>query len=146
VDAVARVKVDDVRTPRQILEDSRTIAVVGASRHEDKAAYAVPLQLKLHGWRVIPVNPYADQIWGEPCYVKLADIREPVDLVNVFRPSSQAAAVVREAVEIGAKAVWLQQGIVSAEARQIATDAGVDYVEDQCMAVIRAIERLSRRA
>jgi predicted CoA-binding protein len=135
-----------VRTPRQILEDSRTIAVVGASRHQDKAAYAVPLQLKLHGWRVIPVNPYAEQIWDETCYAKLADIPEPVDLVNVFRPSSQAAAVVREAVEIGAKAVWLQQGIVSAEARQIATDAGIDYVEDQCMAVIRAIERLNRRA
>jgi len=134
-----------VRTPRQILEDSRTIAVVGASRHKDKAAYAVPLQLKLHGWRVIPVNPYAEEIWGEHCYVKLADIPEPVDLVNVFRPSPQAASVVREAVEIGAKAVWLQQGIVSAEARQIATDAGIDYVEDQCMAVIRAIERLSRR-
>ena len=135
-----------MRTPRQILEDSRTIAVVGASRHEDKAAYAVPLQMKLQGWRVIPVNPYAERIWDEPCYARLADIPEPVDLVNVFRPSGQAAAVVRDAVAIGAKAVWLQQGIVSAEGRQIATDAGIDYVEDLCMAVIRAIERLSRRA
>jgi predicted CoA-binding protein len=135
-----------VRTPRQILEESQTIAVVGASRHEEKAAYAVPLQLKLHGWRVIPVNPYAQRIWDEPCYPKLADIPEPVDLVNVFRPSAQAAAVVAEAVAIGAKAVWLQQGIVSAQARQIAQDAGIDYIEDQCMAVIRAIERLSRRS
>jgi len=135
-----------VRTPRQILEDSQTIAVVGASRHEEKAAYAVPLQLKLHGWRVIPVNPHAQRIWDEPCYARLADIPEPVDLVNVFRPSAQAAAVVAEAVAIGAKAVWLQQGIVSAEGRQIATDAGIDYVEDLCMAVIRAIERVSRRS
>jgi uncharacterized protein len=134
-----------VRTARQILEDSRTIAVVGASRHEEKAAYAVPLQLKLHGWRVIPVNPYAERIWDEPCYAQLSDIPEPVDLVNVFRPSDQAAAVVRDAVAIGAKAVWLQQGIVSAQARQIATEAGIDYVEDLCMAVIRAVERLSRR-
>lgn len=134
-----------MRTPRQILEDARTIAVVGASRHQEKAAYAVPLQLKLHGWRVIPVNPYADRIWDEPCFASLADIPEPVDLINVFRPSEQAAAVVRDAVAIGAKAVWLQQGIVSAQARQIAIDAGIDYVEDQCIAVIRAIERLSRR-
>jgi predicted CoA-binding protein len=134
-----------VRTPRQILEESRTIAVVGASRHEEKAAYAVPLQLKLHGWRVIPVNPYAQRIWEEPCYAALTDVGEPVDLVNVFRPSAQAAAVVKDAVAIGAKAVWLQQGIVSAQGRQIAVDAGIDFVEDLCMAVIRAIERLSRR-
>jgi predicted CoA-binding protein len=135
-----------VRTPRQILEESQTIAVVGASRHEDKAAYAVPLQMKLHGWRVIPVNPHALRIWEEPCYPKLGDIPEPVDLVNVFRPSAQAAAVVADAVAIGAKAVWLQQGIISAQGREIATDAGIDYVEDLCMAVIRAIERLSRRS
>ena len=134
-----------MRTPRQILDESSTIAVVGASRHEDKAAYAVPLQLKLHGWRVIPVNPYADQIWDEPCYAKLADIPEPVDLVNVFRPSDQAATVVRDAAAIGARAVWLQQGIVSAEGRRIAAEAGMDYVEDLCTAVIRAIERLSKR-
>jgi uncharacterized protein len=133
-----------VRTPRQILEDSRTIAVVGASRHDGKAAHGVPLQLKLRGWHVIPVNPHAERIWGEACYAKLADIPEPVDLVNVFRPSAEAAAVVADAVAIGAKAVWLQQGIVSAQGRQIAIDAGIDYVEDLCMAVIRAIERLTR--
>lgn len=135
-----------MRTPRQILEESNTIAVVGASRHEDKAAYAVPLQLKLHGWRVIPVNPYATEIWGETCYPSLAAIPEPVDLVNVFRPSQQAGDVVKEAVAIGAKAVWLQQGIISPQGRQIATEAGIDYVEDQCIAVIRAIERVSKRA
>lgn len=135
-----------MRTPRQILEESTTIAVVGASRHEEKAAYAVPLQLKLHGWRMIPVNPYADRIWGEVCYPRLADVPEPVDLVNVFRPSGQAAAVVRDAAAIGAKAVWLQQGIVSAEGRQIAAEAGMDYVEDLCTAVIRAIERLTKRS
>jgi uncharacterized protein len=134
-----------VRTPRQILEQSNTIAVVGASRHEEKAAYAVPLQLKLHGWRVIPVNPYADEIWGERCYPTLADVPEPVDMVDVFRPSAQAADVVRDAVAIGAKAVWLQQGITSPVARKIAEDAGVDYVEDLCTAVIRAIERLTKR-
>jgi hypothetical protein len=134
-----------VRTPRQILEDSATIAVVGASRDSDKSAHAVPLQLLRHGWRVIPVNPYADEIWGQPCYARLADIPEPVDLVNVFRPADQAPAVVRDAVAIGAKAVWLQQGIVSPEARRIAVEAGIDYVEDLCISVVRAIERLSRQ-
>jgi predicted CoA-binding protein len=134
-----------VRTPRQILEQSTTIAVVGASRHEEKAAYAIPLQLKLHGWRVIPVNPFAEQVWGEPCYPSLAEVPDPIDVVNVFRPSAQAAAVVRDAVAVGAKAVWLQQGIVSPEGRRIATQAGIDYVEDLCIAVIRAIERVSKR-
>jgi predicted CoA-binding protein len=134
-----------VRTPRQVLDESTTIAVVGASRHEEKAAYAVPLQLKLYGWDIIPVNPYAEEIWGERCYPTLADVPRSVDLVNVFRPSEQAAAVVRDAVAIGAKAVWLQQGIVSPEGRKIATDAGLDYVENLCTAVIRAIERLTKR-
>jgi predicted CoA-binding protein len=132
-----------VRTPRQILEDFTTIAVVGASRHPDKPSYAVPLQLKRHGWRVIPVNPSVSEIWGETCYPSLADVPEPIDLVNVFRPSDQATDVVRQAVAIGAKAVWLQQGIVSAEGRQLALDAGLDYVEDQCTAVIRAVHQLS---
>ncbi len=132
-----------MRNPEQILEDVTTIAVVGASRHPDKPSYAVPLQLQRHGWRIIPVNPNVSEIWGETCYPTLADIPVPVDLVNVFRPSDQATEVVRQAVAIGAKAVWLQQGIVSAEGRQLALDAGLDYVEDQCTAVIRAIHRIT---
>ncbi|HEX6873271.1 MAG TPA: CoA-binding protein [Micromonosporaceae bacterium] len=134
-----------MRTPREILEQSNTIAVVGASRHEDKAAYAVPLQLRLHGWRVIPVNPYAGEIWGERCYPSLAEVPEPIDLVNVFRPSAEAAEVVRQAIAVGAKAVWLQQGIYSSEGRQMALEAGVDYVEDLCIAVERALDRLTKR-
>jgi predicted CoA-binding protein len=133
-----------VRTPREILESSATIAVVGASRDPHKSAHSVPLQMARHGWRVIPVNPHADRIWDQPCYPTLADIPEPVDLVNVFRPSGQAAAVVRDAIAIGAKAVWLQQGIVSAEGRRLAAAASIDYVEDLCMSVVRALERLSR--
>ncbi|MGE5827545.1 MAG: CoA-binding protein [Micromonosporaceae bacterium] len=134
-----------MRTPRQILEESTTIAVVGASRHEDKSAYSVPLQMRLHGWRVIPVNPYAEEIWGERSYPSLADVPGPIDLVNVFRPSEQATEVVRQAIAVGAGAVWLQQGIVSAEGRRLAEDAGIDYVEDHCIAVERALSRLSRR-
>jgi predicted CoA-binding protein len=132
-----------VRTPQEILDQARTIAVVGASRSADKAAFTVPQQLQRFGWRVIPVNPFADEIWGERCYRALADIPDAVDLVNVFRPSDQAAAVVADAVAIGAPAVWLQLGIVSAEGRRLAEAAGIDYVEDRCTAVERALGRLS---
>jgi predicted CoA-binding protein len=133
-----------VRTPEQILRDTTTIAVVGASRDEAKAAHAIPAQMRRHGWRVIPVNPFTDRIWGETCYPTLADIPEPVDLVNVFRPAADAPEVARQAVAIGAPALWLQQGIISAAARQIAEAAGLDYVEDHCIAVERAIRGLSR--
>ena len=131
-----------MRTPEQILSDSPTIAVVGASRHEGKPAYSVPLQMLRHGWRVIPVNPYATEIWGQVCYPTLADIPEPVDLVNVFRPSADTPEVARQAVAIGAKALWLQQEITSAQSRAIAEAAGLDYVEDHCIAVERAIRQL----
>jgi predicted CoA-binding protein len=133
-----------VRTPRQILEESVTIAVVGASRDPAKPAHDVPVQMLRHGWRVIPVNPYADDLWEQRTYPLLAEIPEPVDLVNVFRPSADAAEVVRQAVEIGARAVWLQQGIVSREARRIAEEARIDYVEDQCIAVVRTAAGLTR--
>jgi uncharacterized protein len=135
-----------VRSPADILRESTTIAVVGASRYPEKAAYAVPLQLKRHGWTVIPVNPLATEIWGERCYPSLADVPGPIDLVNVFRPSAQATDVVRQAIAVGAGAVWLQLGIVSPIGRQLALDAGIDYVEDLCIAVQRATNRISKLA
>ncbi|HKS98476.1 MAG TPA: CoA-binding protein [Rugosimonospora sp.] len=135
-----------MRTAEQILRESTTIAVVGASRDPGKEAYAVPLQILRHGWQVIPVNPYADEIWGQTCYRTLADIPVPVDLVNVFRPSEDTPEVARQAVAIGAKALWLQQGIASTESRKIAEDGGLDYVEDLCIAVERAVRAISRKS
>ena len=132
-----------MRNPRQILADASVIAVVGASRDPRKAAHSVPLQMQRYGWRIIPVNPFVDEIFGQRAYPTLADVPEPVDLVNVFRPAEDAVEVVRQAVAIGAPAVWLQSGIVSAEARRIATQAGVDYVEDHCLAVERAMAGLT---
>jgi predicted CoA-binding protein len=132
------------RTPKQILEDSTTIAVVGASRDPGKSAHSVPRQMQLHGWRIIPVNPFADELFGEKVYRTLADIPEPVDIVDVFRPSEQAADVATQAAAIGAKALWLQQGIVSDEARAIAEAAGMDYVEDLCIAVERALSQVTK--
>jgi predicted CoA-binding protein len=136
-----------MRTPERILAQARVIAVVGASRDPEKPAHTVPRQLQRFGWRVIPVNPYADEIWGEHCYRTLAEIpaelRAQIDLVNVFRPSEQAADVVEQAIAIGAPAVWLQQEIVSARGRQLAEAAGIDYVENRCTAVERAVHQLS---
>ena len=131
---------------RRILEEMTTFAVVGLSTDPTKAAHSVPAAMQAYGWRIIPVNPHADRLLGEQVYRRLADIPEPVDVVNVFRPSAEAADVTRQAVEIGAKAVWLQLGIVSAEARQIATDAGLLYVEDRCTAVERARHAVRRAA
>ena len=133
-----------MRTPREILEDSTTIAVVGASRDPGKSAHSVPRQMQLHGWRIIPVNPFADELFGEKVHRTLADIPEPVDIVDVFRPSQDAAGVARQAAAIGARALWLQQGIVSGEARAIAEAAGMDFVEDLCIAVERALSQVSK--
>jgi predicted CoA-binding protein len=135
-----------MRSPRQILADSTTIAVVGISRDPRKTAHAVPRQMQRHGWRIIPVNPYADEILGERCYRSLAEIGERVDLVNVFRPSEQATEVVRQAIETGAGAVWLQEDIRSPEGRRLAEAAGVDYVEDLCIAVERAVGQVKPAA
>jgi predicted CoA-binding protein len=119
----------------RILGYTRTIAVVGASRDPDKSAHGVPAMLQREGYRIIPVNPHAAELLGEPVHRTLATIAEPVDLVDVFRPSADAVAVVRDAVGVGARAVWLQLGIASTEARAIAEAAGLDYVEDRCLAV-----------
>ncbi|MEU4158478.1 CoA-binding protein [Actinoplanes sp. NPDC026670] len=133
-----------MRSAQQILAEAKVIAVVGASRDPFKPAHTVPLQILRHGWRIRPVNPFVDEIFGIPAVPTLADLDEPVDLVNVFRPARDAVDVVRQAVAIKAPAVWLQSGIVSAEARRIAVAAGLDYVEDRCLAVERAVGRLTR--
>lgn len=132
------------RTPQEILESATTIAVVGASRDPAKEAGSVPRIMQEHGFRVIPVNPYADELFGERVYRSLRDIPEHVDIVDVFRPSAEAAGVAQQAASIDAGAVWLQQDIVSAEARGIAEEAGMDYVEDLCIAVARALHQVDK--
>ena len=123
---------------RRLLTEFPTITVVGLSADPLKSAHSVPAAMQTYGWRIIPVNPHADRMLGEQVYRTLADIPEPVRFVNVFRPSAQAADIVRQAVDVGAKAVWLQLGIVSAQAREIAESNGLLYVEDRCIAVERA--------
>lgn len=129
---------------QQLLADAEVLAIVGASRDPYKPAHTVPKQMQRHGWRIIPVNPYADELFGERVYRRVGDIPHPVDIVVVFRPSADAADVVREAIAAGAPAVWLQLDIRSAEARRLAEEAGVAYVEDRCLAVERAVGALTR--
>jgi uncharacterized protein len=123
----------------RILREFRTIAVVGVSRDPSKAAHAIPARMQRAGFRVIPVNPHVDSLLGEKAYASLQDVPFSVEVVLVFRPSEEAAAVAKDAVAIGAKALWLQQGIVSAEAKSLAEAAGMLYVEDRCMGVERAV-------
>jgi predicted CoA-binding protein len=119
----------------QILATYDTITVVGASGSPEKAAHYVPEHMQQHGWRIVPVNPREEIILGEPVYRTLADVPEQVGLVNVFRPSESTPDVARQAVAVGATALWLQLHIASAEARAIAEDAGLLYVEDRCLII-----------
>ncbi|WP_326566660.1 CoA-binding protein [Amycolatopsis rhabdoformis] len=130
--------------PEEILASATTIAVVGLSRDPAKAAHGVPATLQAHGFRIIPVHPSATELLGEKVYRSLKDIPEPVDLVDVFRPAAEAPGIAADAVAIGAKALWLQQGIVSAEAKRIAEEGGLEYVENRCTAVVRAVAAISK--
>ena len=126
-----------MRSAEEILRDARTIAIVGASPRPGRPSHGVMRHLLEHGYRVIPVRPRdCDEVLGVPCVASLAEIGEPVDLVDVFRRPEFCADVAREAVAAGAGALWLQLGIVSAEARRIATEGGLDYVEDECTAIV----------
>jgi predicted CoA-binding protein len=122
-------------TVERILRSYAEITVVGASRHQEKAAHYVPAHMQQHGWRIIPVNPFADTILGEPVHRRLADVPGVVGLVDVFRPSGQTPDIARQAVAAGATALWLQLGIASAESRAIAEQAGLLYVEDRCLII-----------
>lgn len=132
--------------PVELLRSARTIAVVGFSRDPRKTAHSVPVTIIHAGYDVIPVNPTTDSILGRPSYPTLLDIPGDIqiDLVNVFRPSSFTPEIARQAVARGAKALWLQTGIASAEARAIAEAAGMPYVEDTCIAVVRSAYQLTR--
>jgi uncharacterized protein len=116
-----------------IFAETRTIAVVGASADPSKPAHTIPRYLQRQGYRIVPVNPRGGELLGEPVARSLAEVDGPVDVVEVFRPAEEAPRIAREAVEVGAKVLWLQLGIVSQEARQVAEAAGLTVVMDRCM-------------
>jgi uncharacterized protein len=126
-----------MRSPEQILRESKTIALVGASPNPNRPSHGVMRYLLAQGYRVVPVRPLdCDEVLGVPCVATLAEIEEPIDLVDVFRREEAAPHHAREAVEAGAKAFWLQLDLHSPEARRIVTEAGLDYVEDECTAIV----------
>jgi uncharacterized protein len=126
-----------VRTPAEILAEAKTIAIVGASPNPERPSNRVMRYLLKQGYRCIPVRPLdSDDVLGVPCVATLADIGEPIDIVDVFRRSDALVAHAQEAVDAEAGALWLQLGLVSDEARAIATSAGLDYVENECTAIV----------
>jgi predicted CoA-binding protein len=130
----------------QILAEARTIALVGASPKPDRPSHGVMRYLLAHGYHVIPVRPLdCDEVLGVPCVASLSEIDVPIDLVDVFRRVDACPDVVREAAAVGAKAAWLQLDLVSPEARAIAAEAGMDYVEDECTAIVHRRGLTQRR-
>ncbi len=129
---------------RRLLESSRSIAVVGCSTNPVKDAHRVPRRMLEAGYRIIPVNPRAEEILGQRCYPSLLDIEEPVDIVNVFRPSQEVPGIVEQAIKIKARALWLQLGITHPEAEERARRAGLQVVSNRC--IMREYERLFGRA
>jgi predicted CoA-binding protein len=130
------VPLDDIR---RIYAETKVIAVVGASPADTKTANVVPSYLQEVGYRIVPVNPNHEMVYGVKSYPSLDDVPDQVDVVEVFRPGTEAPDIARQAVAIGAKVLWLQKGIVSDEAGQIAEEAGLTFISDTCMGAMHAI-------
>ncbi len=120
-------------TEEEILKSSRVVAIVGASENPDRPSHKVASYLDEHGYKIIPVNPGKEEILGKVCYPDLISIPEPVDVVDIFRPSEEVPAIVEEAIKIGAKAVWMQEGVINEAAAARAREAGLLVVMDRCM-------------
>jgi predicted CoA-binding protein len=126
------VEINSREAISKILEDCRTIAVVGLSSNPGRASNGVAGYMKRQGYRVIPVNPNEQQVFGEKSYPTLSDVPDKIDLVDIFRRSEEAGKVVDEAIKVGAKAVWLQEGVIDYAAARRAQDAGLLVVMDRC--------------
>lgn len=120
-------------TEQQILASSRVVAMVGLSANPERPSNGVARYLMGKGYQVIPVNPNEKEILGETCYPDLASIPEPVDVVDVFRKSEDVLPIAEEAVRIGAKALWMQEGVKNRQAAALARQAGLKVVMDKCM-------------
>lgn len=111
----------------------KNIVVVGMSKNPEKAAYYVPKYLADKGYDIIPVNPTAEEILGRKCYHDISEVKESIDIVDVFRPSDQVMPVVEEAIRKKPKVIWLQEGIHNQEAEELARNAGIEVVFNRCM-------------
>ncbi len=129
---------DDLSTLRRILRTCHTIAVVGLSSEWHRPSYFAAKYMQSQGYRVIPVNPRYPQVLGERCYPSLTDIPDKVDLVDVFRRSDDVLPIARQAVQIGARCLWQQIGVINPEADQLALAAGLDSVMNRCVKIEHA--------
>ncbi len=120
---------------KELLATAKTIAVVGLSSNPERSSHGVAKYLQRHGYKIIPVNPNETEVLGEKSYASLRDIPEKVDIVDVFRAASAVPAIADDAIAIGATALWLQLGIVHEEAAAKARSAGLQVIQDQCIAV-----------
>ena len=123
-----------MRNKRELLRDSKTIAVVGLSPRSDRPSHTVSKYLQSQCYRIIPVNPTLEEVLGEKCYPDLVSIPQRIDMVDIFRRSEEVAPIVDEAIQIGAKAVWMQDGVINEPAAAKAIEAGLDVVMDDCTA------------
>jgi len=135
----------DDQTLRELLTKATTIAMVGASSNPDKASYGIMQQLQRIGYKVIPVNPRETEVLGEAAYPSLSAIPRPVDIVDVFRRPEDTPAIADEAVKIGAKGFWLQEGISNDEAAARATAGGLVAVMNECIAATHGFLRVPRK-
>jgi len=128
----------DIETLRRILATHRVIAVVGLSAEWHRPSYFAAKYMQEHGYRIVPVNPKYERILGERCYPSLADIGHEVDMVDVFRRAEDVMPIARQAIEIGAKALWQQLGVANLEADLLAREHGLDTVMDRCVKIEHA--------
>ncbi|MBI4299881.1 MAG: CoA-binding protein [Chloroflexi bacterium] len=121
----------DVR--EKILKESKVIAVVGISDNPERASHEVAEYLQSEGYTIVPVNPRLTTVLGQTCYPDLVSIGRKVDAVDIFRRPEEVLPVVQQAIRIGARAIWMQEGVVNEEAAALAREAGLDVVMDHCM-------------
>jgi predicted CoA-binding protein len=126
------LEINSRETIKQILDECKTIAVVGLSSDSGRPSFGVASYMRRSGYKVIPVNPNETEVFGEKAYSSLADVQDKIDLVDIFRRSSEAGRAVDEAIALGVKAVWLQEGVIDNAAAQRAQEAGLLVVMDRC--------------
>ncbi|MDX1434243.1 MAG: CoA-binding protein [Gammaproteobacteria bacterium] len=126
---------DDIPTLRRILKENHTVAMVGLSADWFRPSFFAAKYLQEHGFRVIPINPKYPEILGEKCYARIADVPEPIDVVDCFRRAEEIPAIAEQAIAAGAKVLWMQLGIVNEEAAETARAAGLDVVMNRCMKI-----------
>ena len=125
-------------TIQQSLQQTRTIAIVGLSSNELRASHFVGYYMQLHGYRIVPVNPREQEVLGERCYPSLAQVPEPIDMVDVFRAPAAVPDIATEALAIGAKFLWLQFGVINPEGAELAVTGGMQVVMDRCLKIEHA--------